>query len=105
MTESFNTKGLDKDDQQRLYDQAWHRGFGAGNDLNQAYIEDINIGTRTVSSTPLLEAIHDVSLKETIKLNPNTSPEHKAQMMKILERIRESEARKANLRRKRSGKV
>lgn len=94
MTEIFNTDNLGKEEQQRLYDQARLRGSQAGNDLEQACVEDVNIGIRTVSSTPLLSAIHDIEAEETIMLNPNTTPEHKKEMMEILERIRASEARK-----------
>lgn len=94
------TNEMTQEEQKRQYEEARKRGWDAQRDIQEAERQDVlsagpevRVGSRTVSSTKFLEAIADIELENTIKLNPNTTPEHKQWALGVLERIRESEAK------------
>lgn len=94
---------MSPEEQKRAYDEARRRGWDASQDIQEAIRQDHRDGSiapRTVSSTQLLEAIADIELENSIKLNPNTSPEHKEWALAALERIRKSEAKNRELKKK-----
>lgn len=99
-----NTSNLSYEEQKKLYDQAWQRGWSARNSMEQNIVERQEgfLGKKSVSTMRFLEGTFDTEAESIVKLNPNTTPEHKAQMMEILERIRESEAKSRKKRRKKS---